>query len=101
MIGGAGNRRLKSCRHWICQVPVGWSAIRTELENRGHVRLGDHTDRAPDESDMRKGDLAGQLILSEVIPAEITRAGGATQSSRSQELFLPNPNLTSRLLADT
>jgi hypothetical protein len=35
----------------------------------------DHADRTPDESDMRKCDLAGQLIFSDALPAEIIRAG--------------------------
>jgi hypothetical protein len=41
----------------------------------GYCRVGDHADRTPDESDMRKGGLAGQLIFSDALPAEIMRAG--------------------------
>jgi hypothetical protein len=43
--------------------------------NRGWGRVGDHADKAPDESDVRKGCLAGRLIFSDALPAEIIRAG--------------------------
>jgi hypothetical protein len=41
----------------------------------GNFRICDDTDRTPDESDMRKGGLAGPLIFSDAFPAGITRAG--------------------------
>jgi hypothetical protein len=40
-----------------------------------YFRIGDYADRTPDESDMRKGGLAGQLIFNDALPAEIKRAG--------------------------
>jgi hypothetical protein len=44
-------------------------------QNGGSVRIANQPDRTPDESDMRKGGLAGQLIFSDALPAEIMRAG--------------------------
>jgi len=41
----------------------------------GTFRICDDTDRTPDESDMRKGGVAGRLIFSDAFPAEITRDG--------------------------
>ena len=46
-----------------------------QLEMDGTFRICDDTDRTPDESDMRKGGVAGRLIFSDAFPAEITRDG--------------------------
>jgi len=53
-------------------LPYQQSPAALERAQRG---IGDNPDRTPDESDMGKGDLAGQLIFGDAFPAEITCAG--------------------------
>jgi hypothetical protein len=78
-----GNIRIERWRMGIWSIER-WYTDSYKCSSKGNCRIGDHADRTPDESDIRKDGLAGQLIFSDAHQAEIIRAGRATQSTRPQ-----------------